>query len=240
MARILIGVFVFFVGPAAGATPLVTGNGYGFAVLSQSSPALSGFYAHPYSFMRADPKDALGEGVPTTNFIRELRWELPEATTSAWRADYLEESAVFGVDDAVGRQVFFMPFAMERNALITAWTRSSRGPSACLRATWSKPASATRKQAAGREAWVLRFEGLPETLAVVPLDAKTADLRDGCFAGASAFALLPLASESDLAPAMGELTRWQGAASAARLTDRAVRRFEEWRVRHDDRRYLGR
>ena len=32
------------------------------------------FYPHPYSFVRADPANALSEGVETANFIKSLRW----------------------------------------------------------------------------------------------------------------------------------------------------------------------
>ena len=42
--------------PAA-ATHLVTGNGYGFAVVSPETGAITKFYAHPYSFARPDPKN---------------------------------------------------------------------------------------------------------------------------------------------------------------------------------------
>lgn len=56
-------------------TPLATGNGYGFGVYSLNSGTLSRFYAHPYKFERPDPKDDLGEGIETTNFIRYMYWE---------------------------------------------------------------------------------------------------------------------------------------------------------------------
>ncbi len=54
-------------------TPLVTGNGHGFAVFTDG--ALISLYAHPYSFTGPDPKDALSEGVPTANFITSMRWD---------------------------------------------------------------------------------------------------------------------------------------------------------------------
>ena len=54
--------------PAA-ATNLVTGNGFGFAVVSPGIGTVNKFYAHPYSFIRPDPSKPLGEGIETANFL---------------------------------------------------------------------------------------------------------------------------------------------------------------------------
>ena len=62
--------------PAA-ATNLVTGNGFGFAVVSPQTGMVTRFYAHPYSFVRPDPETALSEGVETANFIKSLGWRRP-------------------------------------------------------------------------------------------------------------------------------------------------------------------
>ncbi len=59
--------------PAA-ASPLVTGNGFGFAVVAPDSGVATRFYAHPYSFVRPDPADPLSEGIATANFIKTLGW----------------------------------------------------------------------------------------------------------------------------------------------------------------------
>ena len=59
--------------PAA-ASNLVTGNGFGFAVVSPSTSTVTCFYAHPYSFTQPDPKDPLSEGIPTANFIKSVGW----------------------------------------------------------------------------------------------------------------------------------------------------------------------
>jgi hypothetical protein len=48
---------------AAGATHLVSGNGFGFAVVSPETGTVTKFYAHPYCFARPDPRNPLGEGV---------------------------------------------------------------------------------------------------------------------------------------------------------------------------------
>src|ERR1700677_4326132 len=56
----------------ATATNLVTGNGFGFAVVSPQTAMVSKFYVHPYSFVRPDPRNPLGEGLETANFIKSL------------------------------------------------------------------------------------------------------------------------------------------------------------------------
>ena len=56
-------------------TALATGNGFGFGVYSSESDSLSGYYAHPYMFVKPDPSDSLSEGIPTTNFIKSMRWK---------------------------------------------------------------------------------------------------------------------------------------------------------------------
>ena len=84
-----IGLGILICVPAA-ATNLVTGNGFGFAVVSPETATVSKFYAHPYSFVRPDPKNPLGEGVETANFIKSLGW-------SAASAEY-EERVVVAVE----------------------------------------------------------------------------------------------------------------------------------------------
>src|ERR1700722_13862822 len=88
---------------AATLTPLVTGNGHGFAVFSLSSGTLSKFYAHPYSFMRPDPMDALGEGIETANFIKSASWGAAPASTQTFQAGYLRESHVIDVSNSEGK-----------------------------------------------------------------------------------------------------------------------------------------
>jgi len=60
--------------PAARASHLVTGNGFGFAVVAPETGAATKFYPHPYSFVRSDPANPLKEGIETANFIKKLGW----------------------------------------------------------------------------------------------------------------------------------------------------------------------
>src|SRR5438046_5495401 len=89
--RFLAGLAVAFAlcAPAA-ASHLVTGNGFGFAVVAPESGAATKFYPHPYSFVRPDPANPLSEGIETANFIRSLDW----GSKRAGNADYAEDSHV--------------------------------------------------------------------------------------------------------------------------------------------------
>src|SRR6202035_4882582 len=97
------------------ASHLVTGNGFGFAVVAPENGTVTKFYAHPYSFLRPDPKDALSEGVETTNFIKSIGWVASGGGASS--ADYVEDSHVIRVKSAGGEGMVFMPFGLKRAAL---------------------------------------------------------------------------------------------------------------------------
>src|SRR3984885_16376617 len=101
--------------PAA-ASHLVTGNGFGFAVVSPETDTVTKFYAHPYSFVRPDANNPLSEGVETTNFIKELVWG-SEATPGA-SAEYVEDSHVIKVHSSHGEGLVFMPFGLSRPLLL--------------------------------------------------------------------------------------------------------------------------
>jgi hypothetical protein len=70
----------------AHASHLVTGNGFGFAVVSPENAAVTKFYAHPYSFGRPDAKNPLSEGVETANFIKAITWSGKSGQTRRLRA----------------------------------------------------------------------------------------------------------------------------------------------------------
>lgn len=217
---------------AAAPTPLVTGNGYGFAVFSLSSGTISKLYAHPYSFMSPDPKEPLSEGLPTTNFLSSLSWDDGRVSTAAVSADYAEQTHVIVADG--GRQAFFMPFGLQRNALIAVWQpEAGQTDQACLRVRWAHRVSGRQARHAGdRDAWELTFEGVPESLAVIALDrGQRPQPREDCFSGHAAWALVPLEDAGQFTKAELEVERWRGGLSPAELVGRAVADFESWRVK---------
>src|SRR5271168_231441 len=81
----------------AHASHLVTGNGFGFAVVSPENATVTKFYAHPYSFGQPDPKNPLSEGVETANFVKSIAWSGKHEQTSPTQsasAEYEEDSQV--------------------------------------------------------------------------------------------------------------------------------------------------
>jgi hypothetical protein len=112
------------------ATNLVTGNGFGFAVVSPETATITRFYAHPYSFSRPDPKNPLGEGIETANFIQSLRFSCGAGQKSS--AEYAQDSHVIGVRCGASTGTVFMPFGFAQAALIIRWEPD-------LQVVWSHP-----------------------------------------------------------------------------------------------------
>src|ERR1700751_2552496 len=104
--------------PAA-ASPLVTGNGFGFAVVSPDTGTVTKFYAHPYSFARPDSQNSLSEGVETSNFIKRLGWTNESASSTT--AEYAEDSQIIHTRSGPGDILVFMPFGLRQTALIISW-----------------------------------------------------------------------------------------------------------------------
>ena len=112
----------------AAASHLVTGNGFGFAVVAPETGTATKFYAHPYSFVRPDPANSLSEGIETANFIKALGWSGGNAQGAS--AEYVEDSHVIRVRRGDGEGTFFMPFGFNRPALVISWEagRGADGP----------------------------------------------------------------------------------------------------------------
>ncbi len=105
------------------ASHVVTGNGFGFAVVSPETATVSKFYAHPYSFGQPKADDPLSEGVETVNFIKSLGWD--DSTAKNPSATYEEDSHVIHARSTAGEGIFFMPFGFERAALVINWEPNS-------------------------------------------------------------------------------------------------------------------
>src|SRR5438309_5926003 len=120
----------FILGAPAAASHLVTGNGFGFAVVAPESGLATKFYSHPYNFLRPDPANSLSEGIETPNFIKSLRLgKLGQRAT----AEYVADSQVIQMRDGRAIGTFFMTFGLDRPALII---ESDGG---IWRTEWSKP-----------------------------------------------------------------------------------------------------
>lgn len=197
-----------------GPTPLVSGNGFGFATYSLEKKGITKFYAHPYRFERPDPSDEFGEGIETTNLLSGLSWESGE------KAAYVNQSHVIEVSGGSAPQFYFMPFGLARNALVTG------GASPCLRVSWVQPPRRQRKLAGGI---LLSFAGQKEKVLALPIGGS-GNYGRGCFSGARGWALLPLEKAENVAAVVSEFRAWAGADGVPELAAREVEEMERWRV----------
>jgi hypothetical protein len=227
--RLLVGVGLALAScPPAAASPLVTGNGLGFAVVAPDSGTATKFYAHPYSFVRPDPANPLSEGIETANFIKTLGWG---KSGRAGTADYVDDSHVIRMRRADGTGTFFMPFGFERPALIISWEAAPR-KGAGWRVEWNRPLETQHAGgAAGAEGYVLRFDGIDEQLLLIPLGAVRKAPADQPLAASPAWALISLEKGSDAGPATREFMRWRAGLSARELAKREIAELEQWRAR---------
>ena len=144
---------------SAAASHLVTGNGHGFAVVAPEKGIATSFYPHPYSYIRQDPAKPLSEGIETPNFIKTLGWG---EAGRAGVTEYIADSHVIRMRRAGGSGYFFMPFGLERPALVIA------GPAASpWHVEWNKPLRSRKTLSAGAQ--LLWFEGIDEPLLLIPL-----------------------------------------------------------------------
>jgi hypothetical protein len=208
--------------PAGAASHLVTGNGFGFAVVAPESGTATKFYPHPYSYLRPDPANPLGEGIETPNFIGKLGWGAPR---KGGTTDYVDDSHVIRIRRADGSATFFMPFAFERPALVI----SLEAPKpAAWRVRWSRPVRSQRLLGSAR---LLRFKGIDEPLLLIPLDPVRKAPAAQPLAASSAWVLVALENESDAGTVIREFEKWRAGLSASGLVTRELAQFEQWRVK---------
>jgi GH15 family glucan-1,4-alpha-glucosidase len=213
--------------PAA-ATNLVTGNGFGFAVVSPETATVSKFYAHPYSFIRPDPLKPLSEGIETANFLKSLAWSGQGAS-----AEYEAESQVIHARSSSDEGFVFMPFGLRKSALIFDWESSANASSGGWKVEWNHPLRSRRVATVdGHEVEVLEFDAIEERLLLVPLApmrAKTSEQQP--LAGSAAWAMVSLERGDDVEKTVHELYQWQGKLQLRSLVLREITELEQWRVK---------
>lgn len=213
------------------ASPLVTGNGFGFAVVSPVDATITKFYAHPYSFAKPDPKNPLGEGVETTNFIKRLGWV--DGTATRPSVAYLNDSQIVRSSKARGEGYAFMPFGLRQTALVIDWDPRASTQRGHWDVEWSHPLASRRVvRRFGGDMQLLTFEGIQESLLLVPLEIHgrstggTSLLSHG-----RSWVLVSLERQTDLEPAAEAVSRWSAGLSAKALVKREIAEVEHWRVR---------
>jgi hypothetical protein len=221
--------------PAA-ASHLVTGNGFGFAVVAPERGAATKFYPHPHSYVRPDPADPLGEGIETANFIGSLDWGV---AGRAGAADYVADSHVIRMRRPDGSATLFMPFGFGRPALFVS-LETARGKRASWRVAWNRPLLSQRRLATAPGARLLRFKGIDEPLLIVPLGPMRGARPDQLLSASPAWALIALERDDEAEQALREFARWRALLSPRQLAVREVAEFEHWRARpqirfHNDR-----
>ena len=229
--------FCLLISLPAAATNLVTGNGFGFAVVSPRTGTASKFYAHPYSFVRPDPQKPLSEGVETANFLKSLDWSDGAQGSSA---EYEEDSQVIHTRSGAGEGFVWMPFGLRRAALVVVCLPGASGKARDgWHAEWNRTVSGRRKvRVDGADVELLRFEGIPEALLLVPLWQKhgaagreEAHPDQNDLGGNPGWVLVSLEDESELEAAVREVAAWRGKLALRELVRREIAELESWRVK---------
>lgn len=218
--------------PAA-ASHLVTGNGFGFAVVSPETGTVTKFYAHPYSFVRPDSGKPLGEGVETANFIREIGWT--DGVGKDASAEYEDDSQVIHIRRSDGEGLCFMPFGPRQTVLVLNWEPgSAEARRGGVHVEWSRPISSQRAvRMFGMEMHLLKFDGIEESLLLIPLGGKRAGPAQPqqVLATSLGWALISLESDRELEQTAREFNRWRAGLAPRALAKREIAEMERWRVK---------
>jgi GH15 family glucan-1,4-alpha-glucosidase len=216
---------------AAAASPFVTGNGLGLGVVSPDTLKLTKFYAHPYSFSQPDPNNPLGEGVETATFVKELGWsESGEPKTSV---EYVSDSQVIHSRSSAGEGFYFMPFGLAQAALVVSWEPAVRkSPRGYLHVEWNRPLVSRKVlQVLGIDAQLLKFDGIKESLLLIPLGERHPNGGDEqqCLSSSLAWALISLENDAELESSARAFIQWKGGLSSTALVSREIAEVEQWR-----------
>jgi GH15 family glucan-1,4-alpha-glucosidase len=217
------------------ASHLVTGDGFGFAVVSPENAAVTKFYAHPYSFGQPDAKNSLNEGVETANFIQQISWRGEHTSEPAQpaSADYDQDSQIIRIRSSNGDGLVFMPFSLRQPTLIVSWNPASNKAGA-LNVEWSHPIASQKSVRIDNTAMqLLKFEGIQESLLLILLDTKRAEPTQPhqLLATNNSWALISIENEADLDQTANEFLHWRAGLSASDLAAREIAQLEQWRVK---------
>ena len=210
---------------------LVTGNGFGFAVVSPETGTVTKFYAHPYSFVRPDSRKLLGEGVETANFVQEIGWSGGSGKDVS--AEYEDDSHVIHIRKSDGEGLCFMPFGLRQTVLILNWEPgSAEARRGGLHVKWNHPISSQRVvRMFGMEMHLLKFDGIEESVLLIPLGENRAGppQPEQALASNLGWALISVESDRELEQSAREFNRWRAGLTPRALAKREITEMERWR-----------
>src|SRR5215469_1475966 len=222
---------VALAGSPASATNLVTGNGFGFAVVNPESATITRFYAHPYSFTQPDPSNPLSEGVETTNFIKSISFRDSAAKNAS--AEYENDSHIIRIRNSAGEGDVFFPFGLARPALIIAWNPSPGGErTGGMNVDWNHHV-ATSLVFTGVDFGIRQvlFQDCNQTLLLIPLaPPSNSATSKSPLDGSPAWALVSIEKGDDPNKVVDEFNRWRRGLSPSALIQRELADLEHWRV----------
>jgi len=223
-----IALLVFAVSTPLAASHLVTGNGYGFAVVSPEESAVTKFYAHPYSFVAPDPRNALSEGIETASFIESIRWWSRDLYETS--VDYVDDSNVIDLQSSHGKLLVFMPFGFNHATLIVAGTPASEKDG--LEFRYSQPAGSQQELQFGvTHAQVMKFKDIPESLLEIPLGPRRHSEPQQPIQPGTSFAFISIDKGEDAQKVGEEFIQWTEGLSPEALAKREIDQLEQWRAK---------
>lgn len=218
--------------PAA-ASNLVTGNGFGFAVVAPESGKVTKFYAHPYSFTRPDARDPLSEGIETAQFIKEIGWHDGDARNAS--ADYEQDSQVIHIRRSDSEGLCFMPFGMAHATLIVNWEPgSAEARRSGFQVQWNYPLQSQKSiELFGAQMRLLKFRGVDGGLLLIPLESTSghSNTSSQILAGNSGWAFISIENDDDLEQVAGDFNQWRAGLMPQALAKRELEEMERWRVK---------
>ena len=128
-----------------------------------------------------------------------------------------------------------MPFGLRQAALIIDWEPVvAQAPRGRFYVEWSQPVSSQKIfRMLGTEMQLLKFDGIQESLLLIPLGRKrVAPARPQQYLSARlAWALVSLESDAELERTVREFSRWRAGLAPRALAKREIAEIEHWRVK---------
>jgi hypothetical protein len=130
-----------------------------------------------------------------------------------------------------GDEVVFMPFGLQQTALILNWKPKTQA--GYLSVEWTHPISSRRPvQFTGTTAQLLRFDGVEESLLLIPIGKRwsIAARKEQLLAGNLGWALLSIERDVQPESAVQSFIAWRSDLSPDALADREISELDHWRT----------